>query len=83
MKLNCKQGDLAVIVKAIDNQFIGRILRCTKFNDCLGEPAWEFEPEIGHYWLCRDSNLRPIRDQPGDDETLEWASLPSNVGVAA
>ena len=84
MKLNCKQGDLAIIVRSADEpQHIGKILRCVKFNESLGIPAWEFEPEIGHFWLCRDSILRPIRDQPGDDETLEWAGQPNPAGVAA
>lgn len=30
-----------------------------------------------------DSWLRPIRDQPGKDESLTWASLPQGQGVAA
>lgn len=30
-----------------------------------------------------DSSLRPIRDQPGDDETLSWTGRPKNRGVAA
>ena len=28
------------------------------------------------YDVIRDSRLRPIRDQPGDDETLSWISIP-------
>jgi len=30
-----------------------------------------------------DSWLRPIRDLPGDDQTLSWAGLPQDVGVPA
>lgn len=35
------------------------------------------------YDLIWDSRLRPIRDQPGDDETLTWAGLPNRQEVAA
>jgi hypothetical protein len=30
-----------------------------------------------------DRNLRPIRDQPGEDETLMWAGMPNKQGVTA
>lgn len=29
--------------------------------------------------VIRDANLRPIRDQPGSDETLEWAGKPKDL----
>lgn len=82
--MNCKQGDLAVIVKSnFEKAAIGRIVRCVRFNDSFGMPAWEFEPHFNQYWVCRDEFLRPIRDQPGEDETLTWAGLPADCGVPA
>lgn len=35
------------------------------------------------YAVMWDSRLRPIRDQPGEDETLTWAGLPQDAGVTA
>jgi len=58
----------------------------------VGEPEWICEAlqpmrvsgssgvrdvPAGHVALLRDSSLRPLRDRPGDDETLTWAGLPS------
>lgn len=31
----------------------------------------------GLRWAVADSELRPIRDQPGADESLTWAGLPA------
>lgn len=33
--------------------------------------------------VCLDNCLRPIRDQPGDDEALTWAGLPGKARVTA
>jgi hypothetical protein len=35
------------------------------------------------YGLFYPRNLHPIRDQPGDDESLTWAGLPADYGVTA
>ena len=83
-KLNCRPGDLAVIVRAdFAPHAVGRIVRCVGRFDIGGKPTWEVSPRFEHYWLCRDKNLRPIRDQPGEDETLGWAGLPGKVEVSA
>lgn len=42
----------------------------------------------GSSWMVKqafllDSWLRPIRDQPGDDETLTWAGKPEHVAPRA
>lgn len=31
--------------------------------------------------ICCDATLRPIRDQPGEDETLTWAGKPETLKV--
>lgn len=33
--------------------------------------------------VVSDRCLRPIRDQPGEDETIKWAGLPVRKGVPA
>lgn len=39
-----------------------------------------FDPTYGLFAL---GSLIPIRDQPGEDETLQWAGLPNKQGVPA
>lgn len=78
--LNCRKGDLAVVVNAAyAKELIGSIVTCARFNDSFGWPGWEISPVLGRYWLCHDRNLRPLRNQPGQDETLTWADVPSEV----
>lgn len=31
------------------------------------------------FLIAQDNQLRPIRDQPGEDETLQWADVPRKV----
>jgi len=76
--MNCKQGDLAVIVCKKETQHLGKIVRCMSI--------WR-----GNHWICEpdltgldgaplawiDSVLRPIRDSDGQDETLTWQPVPT------
>lgn len=93
MKLNCKQGDLAVKIKADpkDEIPIGAIVKCIKYADGICAITdekilgWDVEfrgsnrcPE-GYPWFALDEYLRPIRDQDGEDETLTWAGNPQEV----
>lgn len=85
--MNCKQGDLAVVVKSYRG-FEGRIVRCVRLVGNrewvnLGvQPTWYVDPpfpvkDYPHH--IADSQLRPIRD-PGDDaqdESLSWLPVPS------
>ncbi len=90
--MNCKQGDLAMIVYSkCSPELIGSIVRCVRFEPGpTGKPAWRIDRKLhsgkqvrpgltveGDWW--EDSTLRPIRDQPGEDETLTWAPVPSTV----
>jgi hypothetical protein len=89
--MNCKPGDLAVIVRSTAGNE-GKIVRCIEM---LGNMRW-VRPDGSSYtaatWLIdrellgfagessneiADWQLRPIRD-PGDatDETLEWLPVP-------
>lgn len=95
--MNCKQGDLAIIVKSYaDNE--GKIVRCEEFlgNRLFGAPdgtaeliiAWRTSPELPDWGgdlgdVIGDDQLKPIRD-PGDDavdETLLWLPSPTKDTV--
>ena len=78
MKLNCKAGDLAVIVCRNEVQHLGKIVQCISLWD---EDSWICEPDLKGFdgaplaWV--DASLRPIRDNDGEDETLQWAQVPT------
>jgi hypothetical protein len=82
--MNCKPGDLAVIVRCDSNpECVGRIVQCLSFLGCarvdwiMQHDVWEVrwgdkdarEPGVLG-WAVPDSDLRPIRD-PGEDTTDE------------
>lgn len=93
--MNCKEGDLAVVVR--DNcGSLGKIVRCIRlfesarwlnFDDTqYSSPTWlvdtvapDGDGALIPYF--EDRNLRPLRDNPGEDETLTWA--PRKEPVAA
>lgn len=99
MKLNCKPGDLAVIVSARFPENIGilvSVLRQYIEGEHLpGDPFRMYEGPYGVSWVVEsvgkpirkwgekgtydlqttvfaDVCLRPIRDNDGEDETLQW-----------
>jgi hypothetical protein len=82
--MNCKPGDLAILVRARRKSLqplVGQIHRCHEVTHPPGcEPHWRFDPPLrlpsGEKVAWGDSSLRPIRDQPGEDETLQWAPVP-------
>ena len=84
--MNCKEGDLAVVVDAAYDQleFIGCFCRVLKSEIGIysGVPVWSFTDATGplkrrEWSKIRDMYLRPIRDQPGTDETLDWCPVPN------
>ncbi len=86
--MNCKPGDLAVVVGAKtqdDERFLGAVRRVTTSRACdRGYPVWEYEgerlthPFYGVITGLADDLLRPIRPQPDDatDESLTWKPSP-------
>lgn len=88
--MNCKPGDLAVIVKS-NYGHEGKFVRCLQRHD----GPWVLEPVFAPGWiidipllkdgaLCPymlDSFLRPIRDQPGTDEMIRIAGKPNKEKV--
>lgn len=76
--MNVRPGDLAVLVASLNYQEnIGSIVKVLGPGpDWYGFATWFITPaKMGTVW-ARDSALRPIRDQPGADETLTWAPVP-------
>jgi len=83
--MNCKQGDLAIVIAAVwDMSTIGRVVTCiqhvpkgfeTKEQRAAGNDVW-LVSDGREKWLHGDSRLRPIRDNDGEDETLQWAPVP-------
>ena len=88
--MNCKQGDLAVILRsAAGNE--GKIVRCVRSFIGSGEwgrgPRWVTDPPVpGTQRKCAyplDAVMRPIRDSDGEDEILRLVGLPAGTPQAA
>ena len=88
--MNCKPGDLAIVVHFPAPFVNGKIVRCVRLAEpcqcefCNSQPAWFIEEPLEFLVIGRtlrvegffDEYLRPIRDQEGQDETLSWAKVP-------
>lgn len=76
--MNCVKGDLAVIISSLRGDQVGKLVVVKDFILLKsGSPGWITQCNV----FCFDKNLRPIRDQPGEDETLTWASVPQKETV--
>ena len=78
--MNCKPGDLAVVVCA--GRLEGRVIRVTSLDpgrSPCGRPLWLYEgdltdPDGFRYESIWDHILRPLRD-PGDDAVDEMVVI--------
>lgn len=69
MKLNCRPGDRAVVIKTLTGKQIGKIVECVRiignvhFAHGLMAPAWETNPPLvgtdGMRTVCPDPWLSP------------------------
>lgn len=89
VRMRCKPGDIARIVGDPMNR--DRLVHVDSVAD--GEPGrWlvtGLQPlycyararmcKAGTVGKCSDDRLMPLRDAPGDDETLTWAGKPALV----
>ena len=92
--MNCKPNDLAIVVRSALGTSTGLVLRCVRLSSSGGlrnpdgsfeyGPVWETDAygpalcgTVHNLWL--DADLRPLRDEPGQDETLQWAGLPKEI----
>lgn len=75
--MNCRPGDLAVVVKSqYDQTQIGKIVRVVEW--CTWTKGWIVSPPILFYPSVHDEVLRPIRDPGADavDEVLQRLPVP-------
>jgi hypothetical protein len=90
--MRCKVGDLAVIVNAdnkADLPHVGKIIRCVRWQSDEWGGGWFTDPMLkvvagprkGGLMIWHDDDLRPIRDQDGEDETLRIAGSPIHAHV--
>jgi hypothetical protein len=95
MKLNCSQGDLAIITRSEAGNR-DKIVACVKAagpmrvlhvdDNFTVEFIWEVDRDLPRVdgrmtRFIADSCLRPIKDQPGEDEMLRVAGRPSKIDM--
>lgn len=90
--MKCRVGDVAQIVRA-DNDpgCVGRIVRVVALRIAMGELAWQVDPPV--YWhdksgaalevMWDDRDLRPLRDNDGEDEVLRLVGRPVGAQAAS
>lgn len=92
---NCKVGDLAVVVRSVTGRSIGRIVRVVRAAPYPGLRNQDGSIERGLVWETDtlfktvisgemhpyklDKELRPLRDQDGEDEMLRIAGKPKTT----
>ena len=91
--MNCKQGDLAIMVRSAANNE-GKIFLCVRFiplhswmrkdGSIRAEAAWLVDPPTSDFngWIVEhlaDSDLRPIRGGEGADEMLRIVGKPRHI----
>jgi hypothetical protein len=96
--MNCKLNDLAIVVHSAMVKSTGLVLHCIRLSSASGlrnpDGSFEYGPvwETDNYGvaicgnthnLWMDADLRPLRDEPGEDESLSWAGLPQDQAVPA
>lgn len=89
--MNCEQDDVAIVVRAINPNNLGKICRCLKLipNEPMLDPdgvlrlynVWEtdtvFEGWNGQEGTdIDDQSLKPLRDSEGEDEMLRISGKP-------
>jgi hypothetical protein len=91
--MNCRPGDLAVLIKSTqgyEGAIVEVVSWAGDYefrNDCTAA-SWLCKVPSSMEWMAGhqtpaghlhipDSWLKPLRNDPGTDETLEWKSLPS------
>ena len=91
MSLRCKPGDLAIYIGR-RKEFIGKPIKILEFKLAPDGPGWLVDPPVYENYIDDfgtkrrgdwqlDRNLRPIRDQDGEDEMLAIAGKPEGVTV--
>lgn len=90
--LNCRKGDLARIVDHKETRALGVVDAFVKIGAPghvrSGRAAWQLDPPLqlkhgmmaGHpLEVIADALVRPLRDNPGEDEMLRIAGKPGEI----
>jgi hypothetical protein len=86
--MNCKPGDLAVLVRAFLPANLGKVCRVIKWNP--DRQDWDIEFPSPVMWnngdvdtrgTAYDDQLRPIRDQDGDESFIRKVSVDDQINV--
>ena len=87
--MNCKQGDLAIVIKAANPMNLGKIIKCLKFvpkttvmlgnGEITVKDCWEMESPLLSWQyesviLIPDDQLKPVSGIP-DDFVVEHKEL--------
>jgi hypothetical protein len=91
--VNCKKGDIAVVVKSEAGN-LGKIVTCGELivnpPGCIQGAYWSTDvpldfvdlkgiEQASRRYLSLDRNMKPLRDQDGEDESLSWVLVPSSI----
>lgn len=90
MKLNCRPGDLAVVIHGKNIGLFVNVIESSVFFgptywlvESIGRAGTSVNPQghrvVQHKSNIEDCRLRPLRDNPGQDETLTWIDVPTGV----
>jgi hypothetical protein len=87
--MNCKPGELCIVIRANLAENLGRFVTTVEYDQNPGWPGmwrvecgtrlrgidWQGNIAVGTTMMICDESLRPIRDNPGKDETLDWCPV--------
>lgn len=94
--MRCRVGDLAFVVRSVAGNE-GKVVTCVEYvgdrefitrgNGVRRDvDVWRIDPPLVawngrpcHY--VADERLRPIRPEPGQDETIAWAGRPQELPI--
>lgn len=86
--MNCEIGDLAIVVRGNSLGTLVAVVETSLLGpqywmvDILGAPiagTLHGKPYLMQAGNIEDSRLKPLRDKPGGDETLQWAPVPERT----
>lgn len=79
--MNCKPGDLAIVVSGSPAENVGRVITCLRWVRLFDIDFWYYEGALVFEGercpLVADDCLRPLRPDEGTDEMLRIAGLPA------
>jgi len=88
--MNCKQGDLAIVMSGASSGVVVICVApyCGPWRDSSYQLGWEIDRPLlkssgKREKYFADRHLRPIRDTPGEDETLQWLDVPTTEKASA